>query len=579
MPTIKKLLILFVVFVIFGCVAAGAQEPNQQDFVAGAGYGIVGASLARAEEAVCRSMVNYSHLKGAFGEAVMDRVAPSSGRSGKWQVLSLSPKPQGIDGLYIKRNSLGHPKGLMVGEAKFGTSQLGMTIDGRQLSTTWTSNRLSYEASRYIKAGGATSVELGARPRGMAQNPDVVRVRLGDGRDGHFWRNNKFDPWAYDGPKGTLDVAKRAALRDGEYLKAVAEGRVQSLRRSVFKVDVIGDTINIKIQEAKPSSPDNISLGKRATVKIDAATRMSYMRKTKTEIARQLLVKNPHLTEEEAKTIAATATRKMRTLEAILRQQQRPYWVSVFSDSAKAGVVGGVLAGALDVASQMYSKGDVDWSQAGGMAIVGAGSAGAGALAKHLVVGAAINNATVNQFFIQTANAVGLPTGMAAANIVGLGVGGIFGSFVFASAMYCAGQMEGGDAARMAAAGATGSIAGMAAGSGLVALATMYGTAGTGVAISSLSGAAANSAALALLGGGTLAAGGGGAALGLIVASGGAAIVMVATTAVIYWGYSVYDDNESSQRHQYSSNSLMCNSSVVHELCRRRWFPDVTVEQ
>ena len=49
---------------------------------------------------------------------------------------------------------------------------------------------------------------------------------------------------------------------------------------------------------------------------------------------------------------------------------------------------------------------------------------------------------------------------------------------------------------------------------------TMFATAGTGAAISGLSGAAANSALLAALGGGTLAAGGGGMALGSLVLGG-----------------------------------------------------------
>ena len=579
MPVIKKLGILFLTLVIFGCVQASAQEINQQNFVAGAGYGVIGASLGRAEEAVSRSMVNYSHVRGAFGEAVMERVALGSQRSGGWQPISISPRPQGIDGLYIKRDTLGRPRGLLVGEAKFGTSQLSMTKDGRQLYTTWTAPRLSYEASRYSSAGSSSSVELRARPRGLAQNPDLVKVQLSDGRHGYFWRKNSSDRlWAYDGPQGTVDAAKRSALRDGRYIQGAAEGRIR-YRRSLFKIDVVDDTISVKILDAKSPSPGSVSLKEIARVKIDAATHMRYMAETKAEIARQLMIKIPHLTEEEAKTIASTATRKMRHLEAILRQQKRGYLTSVLSDSAKAGLLGGAIAGMIDVAAQIYSKGDVDWYQAGGMAIVGAASAGTGAFANHLIVGAAINNAAVNQFFIQTANVVGLPTGMAAANIVGQGMGGVFGSAVFSGLMYCSGQMEGGDAARSAAAGTAGSIAGMTAGAGLLAFASAYGTAGTGAAISTLSGAAANSAALAWLGGGSLAAGGGGMAIGSVVVTGGAAIVMVATTAVIYWGYSMYDDSESNQRHQYSANNLMCNGSVVQELCRRRWYPNVNAGQ
>lgn len=59
-----------------------------------------------------------------------------------------------------------------------------------------------------------------------------------------------------------------------------------------------------------------------------------------------------------------------------------------------------------------------------------------------------------------------------------------------------------------------------AAGQGTVALVGLFGTASTGTAIGSLSGAAAWNATLAWLGGGSLAAGGGGMALGTLVLGG-----------------------------------------------------------
>lgn len=579
MNVIIRLFTAFLVIAVFSSLPSWAQEPSpQQGIVAGSAYGVIGASLARSEEALCRSLVNYNFVRGAFGESVMERVVLQAGRSGEWQAISLNPTPQGIDGLYIKRDALGNPKGLIVGEAKFGKAQLGRTLLGKQLDLFYNPPRLSLEASRYISAGSSASIEMHARPRGLAQNPDVVRVRLADGRYGHFWRNRRSEAWAYDGPEGTVDAARRAAVRDGRYIQGAAEGRI-TYRQRLYKVDVSGDTISARIFDAKSSSPGSVSLKEINRVTINAADRMIWMREVKADIARKLMSKNPHLTEEDAKIVAAAATRKIGHLEEILRQQHRPYWVSVLSDSAKAGMAGGILAGALDVASQIYTKGDVDWEQAGVMSFIGAGSAGAGALAHHLIVASAVNNAAVNQFFVQSANLVGLPTTMAAVNIFGLGTGSAAGSVVFSALMYFAGYMEAGDAARMAAAGTTGSVVGMVAGGGLVAFATMYGTAGTGAAISSLSGAAANSAALAWLGGGTLAAGGGGMALGAIVVSGGIAIVAIATTAAISWGYAAYDDSEASHRHQYCAYSLMNDGTVVQELCRRRWFPDSNLRQ
>ena len=52
-----------------------------------------------------------------------------------------APTHQGIDGVYYKSN--GHPP-YIIGEAKYGSSKLGSTKDGMQMSDTWIngSNRL-----------------------------------------------------------------------------------------------------------------------------------------------------------------------------------------------------------------------------------------------------------------------------------------------------------------------------------------------------------------------------------------------------------------------------------------------------
>ncbi len=273
--------------------------------------------------------------------------------------------------------------------------------------------------------------------------------------------------------------------------------------------------------------------------------------------------------------IASSATRRMRHLEAVVRQQNRPYYVSALTDIGRAGLAGGALAGILDLGVQVYSKGEVDWLEVGTFTLLGAGAAGVGSVAHHIVVASAINNAAVNQFFSATANSLGLPTGMAAANVVGQGVGGVVGSAAYALGMWLTGNMSDGDAARCLAAGTAGSVAGAAAGAGVVALATAYGTAGTGVAISSLSGAAANSAALAWLGGGTAAAGGGGTAVGAAVIGGVIVIAAVVVGVAIYWGYAEHDDAEPNRRHKLTSDYLLSADSRLREMCRRRWLPQL----
>lgn len=569
--TTFTMIFLFLPIMSFPGIAADTTKENEA--LMGPGYGVVGASLAKAEEAICRSMVNYAHVRGAFGEMVMEKIVLGSRRGGGWQTVCVSPQPQGIDGLYLKRDSAGNPRQLLVGEAKFGTAQLGMTKSGLQLGTNWTPPRIKVEALRHQSAGQSGSVVLKPQPRGLNVNPDTVKVRLPDGQRTCFWRENRFSAWNYDGPEGTLRLAQKSALNDGRFLQAAADGRI-SYRQQVFNVDVKGDTISVTIKNAEPTSPNGVRLTEIARVKISAANRVSFLSEAKAEIARQLMAKNPHLAQAEAQTIANNATRQIRHLENILRQQNRSYFMSGLSDFGKAGLSGGLLAGVLDAAIQTYSNGQVDWARTGGMTLLGASSSVAGSATYHMILRAAVTNAATHQFFVQTASAVGLPTGMAAANIFGQGMGGAAGSAVFAVGMWLTGNMTASDATRCVAAGTIGSATGAVAGAGMILFATTYGTAGTGVAISTLSGAAANSAALAWLGGGSLAAGGGGSALGSVVLSGGIAAVAIVAAGVIYWGFAKYDNSEVNHRHQYTSDYLLKNTDLLNKLSTRVWFPN-----
>ena len=75
--------------------------------------------------------------KGNFGEIVMDEYFKLKGyeRISLDSISGLDDKiHQGIDGIYY--NPKGKPP-YIIGEAKFNTAQLGNTLDGKQMSTTW----------------------------------------------------------------------------------------------------------------------------------------------------------------------------------------------------------------------------------------------------------------------------------------------------------------------------------------------------------------------------------------------------------------------------------------------------------
>ena len=83
-----------------------------------------------------------SQEKGNFGEMMTDRDLKEKG----YERISLehttdlsSPGRQGIDGVYYKKG--GNPEYMIV-DSKYGSAQLGDTVDGKQMSDKWIDNRL-----------------------------------------------------------------------------------------------------------------------------------------------------------------------------------------------------------------------------------------------------------------------------------------------------------------------------------------------------------------------------------------------------------------------------------------------------
>lgn len=110
---------------------------------------------------------------------------------------------------------------------------------------------------------------------------------------------------------------------------------------------------------------------------------------------------------------------------------------------------------------------------------------------------------------------------------------------------------------------AGGVIVGTAAPAAIMGAVTAFGTAGTGVAISSLSGAAATNAALAALGGGTLAAGGGGVAAGSALLSASVPIVGTVIAAIALPVFSHLSANKKIKAIEEESLKVVRETNIV----------------
>jgi hypothetical protein len=103
------------------------------------------ASEAAEEE---KPDLSSNAKKGIFGEAKADAWMKQNGfkkLNGPDAQIGDAPRGQGIDGVYENMNP---PPKYVVGEAKFGSSRLGTTKDGMQMSENWVDNRLEKAVGR-----------------------------------------------------------------------------------------------------------------------------------------------------------------------------------------------------------------------------------------------------------------------------------------------------------------------------------------------------------------------------------------------------------------------------------------------
>jgi len=220
------------------------------------------------------------------------------------------------------------------------------------------------------------------------------------------------------------------------------------------------------------------------------------------------------------------------------------------------GLVGAGIVGPFVLFEQLSSGQPVDWQRVGGMTTLGGISGYAGTFSGTLMQRSIMNNQS--RLFSKLLTPKGFSP-------LGSGfTGGMVTSAVFAYGAYFLGYSDLKTANRNMIAGGIGAAAGTLASATALGLVATFGTAGTGTAIASLSGAAATNATLAWIGGGTLAAGGGGVAAGSTIVTGGVALIVIGVGAGIMYIYHLGDESTERERVQYLLTDVQSHLNVVN---------------
>jgi hypothetical protein len=470
-------------------------------------------------------------LKGAVTEDLMDEsITKGILRStGKW--VSGTPARtgnQGIDGIFFRTDRYGNIRSLYVVEAKYGSSHLGNTLSGKQMSQEWTSPRLRQTGQMYADLARELRPGNVSRATGLEKIQASVKVSvpLADGKSAVVWQSDDGLKFFSADKSVTWQYVRRQLTRVSQYLGGTADGRI-GYRPGIFRYTSVGDEHRIVVSgwDAKTQT-----FLQREAVQ---GTYGSLPRAWQDGIRRTFLKQFMDMgySGAEARVLARKAWEHPQFFKTMVMKPRYTVVAGIDRFTLFTAGAGGILIGAVDVGIQLLTTGKVDWRQSARIAALGAGSGAAGYFAgsqvNALLQGTPAGRKILSS--LATRN-VGSPVQASGAGAL---AGGVVATAIFSYGAYSLGLIDLQTAHRQFATGVAGVIAGTAFSFVTMTSVAAFGTASSGTAISSLAGAAATKATLAWLGGGAVSVGGGGTTLGTIVLTGGTAVVMVATTAVV----------------------------------------------
>ena len=554
-----------IIFVLLFSFATLLGQDDSQNFslprtVVATGAAAAATSLSHADLAYLRTRVssNTRGFKGAFGENIAQKTFLENmlNKSGNWKSVTPRLGSQGLDHVFVQYNKDGLPKNLMVAESKYGSSRLGFTKDGTQMGSKWINNRLVKLGEHYTSLSKVADIKLEKAP---AFRKFETEIHLKNGKTRLFWRNSRSEPWKFSGTQSELAEAQANAKEMGRFFDKAGKGFI-SYRSRIFHIRAKGNDAVINIYDAKNINPE---------VKITNL-------KALPQASKPLIIKNafnksfPELEREITKTLLNDSEGKLAVKDAkqyakdlvkdFKQDLFKEYsWGNLARTTLLTSIGAGAVAAGIDAGIQFVTTGNVNIKQ---VALTG------GAVAAGTLIGQGIK---IGLTHLVLKNMISLSP-------ASIGLASSIGTIIPVSAFLSYGNWLAGNVDLLTAtinfgiSSVSGYVldqfimpsvvmpASIAAASGL--LSACGATASTGVAIGSLSGAAAKSATLAWLGGGSLASGGFGAAGGMVVLSGAVAVAAVALTIAVTFAVGKYDEYAERQKIEeliriYSKDSNM----------------------
>ena len=255
-----------------------------------------------------------NNVRGDIGEYVAERFLNRNIQP-KRTWVSVAPRlgRQGIDHIYVRIRQDGLPSALIVGETKFGNSELGFTKDGIQMGSRWRAKRLLALGQRYYDMAQAPSV---IRKVTMPINArSTLTIYVSKTRAINFWKEDKL--WCTDAPADIDDtLLKKRAKTYGDFFQGAGRGTIVSRNRLLRVVPQTNGDYLVSISEVVDQADGSIKLGKADSLSLPS----EYIRPGKASLkALQELIKKqyPMWSDEQVRAEAKQLKKVISSKELI----------------------------------------------------------------------------------------------------------------------------------------------------------------------------------------------------------------------------------------------------------------------
>lgn len=524
-----------------------------------AGISTAGAiAISSPDVALARSVLYSPHVRGSFGESHMHRYLAQYLKEKNLRHVPVRLGRQGIDGIYVKYMPDGTPNSLIVSEAKYGSSSLKMTKTGIQLGKTWSNVRLEKIGNEYLqiaKTINNKNMVVGKIPQQIETHR--LQVNLPNGKAAVCWRAGSNDPWKFAGPEKLLESAGIQYQKMSTFFYQAARGDIP-YERILYRIKIKDNILNVTVKDAflidKVGSEGLLPKKFDFTYKLRPSNLVAFREIIEKNIAADISRMFPNIPKSEVDVTAKNISKNVKDIEKLLTLTREGFFKQSLNGALVAGGAVALLDGVLQVSLGYYFEKKVDMPRLIGSVGLSFLSGGSGYLAGQYASASLINSNVLDSIIKPGTSIYGTTARTLAANELSSIAGGSVAVALFAYGSYLMGYTDIDTAHRSAIIGLSGVGVGALAGVGITSAVVFFGTTGTGVAISSLSGAALTTSTMAFLGGGSIAAGGFGAAGGAIVLTGGTAIIAISTGILVHYAFKMYDQKQEKDKINITMN-------------------------